>query len=54
MLTLDPTLALGLENAFRQLGVQLGREILPVAGDFLRQPGMRQSPIVADLVPVER
>jgi uncharacterized protein (TIGR00255 family) len=38
--TLDQNLALGLETAFRQLGDLLGREILPAASDFLRQPGI--------------
>ena len=39
-ITIDPALALGVENAFLQLSARLGREILPVAADFLRQPGM--------------
>lgn len=38
--SVDSSLALGLENAFRDLGKLLGREILPAASDFLRQPGI--------------
>ncbi len=37
---LDQNLALGFENAFVELGEILGREILPTAADFLRQPGI--------------
>jgi len=36
----DPALARGFEKAFADLSALLGREILPVAADFLRQPGI--------------
>lgn len=39
-LTIDTAQALGLENAFRELGKLLDRDLLPTASDFLRQPGM--------------
>lgn len=39
-ITIDSALALGFENAFRELGKLLDREVLPGASDFLRQPGI--------------
>jgi uncharacterized protein (TIGR00255 family) len=39
-ISIDPSLALGFEKAFTELGQLIGREILPVAADFLRQPGI--------------
>lgn len=39
-LTIDTAQALGFENAFRELGKLLDRELLPTAADFLRQPGI--------------
>ena len=39
-IAIDRNLALAFENAFRELGTLLGREVLPVAADFLRQPGI--------------
>lgn len=36
----DAALALAFDRAFRELGAALGRDVLPTAGDFLRQPGI--------------
>ncbi len=36
----DRGLAQAFENAFRELGSLLGRDLLPAAADFLRQPGI--------------
>jgi uncharacterized protein (TIGR00255 family) len=36
----DAGLARGLEGAFAQLSEAVGRQVLPGAGDFLRQPGV--------------
>jgi len=36
----DAALALAFESAFLELGKTLGRQILPTAADFLRQPGI--------------
>lgn len=43
VISIDQALAQGFENAFKDLGSRLGREILPTAGDFLRQPGFLAS-----------
>jgi uncharacterized protein (TIGR00255 family) len=39
-IAIDRNLALGFEKAFQELGALLDREVLPVAADFLRQPGI--------------
>jgi uncharacterized protein (TIGR00255 family) len=41
--SVDQALATGIEGAFSELSKLLGREILPTAGDFLRQPGFLAS-----------
>lgn len=42
-ISIDQALAKSFESAFQELSVTLGREILPSAGDFLRQPGFLAS-----------
>lgn len=42
-ISIDQALAKSFENSFVELGTLLGREILPTAGDFLRQPGFLAS-----------
>ncbi|MBB5350043.1 uncharacterized protein (TIGR00255 family) [Haloferula luteola] len=37
---IDPNSSMELEAAFRQLSDRLGREVLPLAADFLRAPGI--------------
>jgi uncharacterized protein (TIGR00255 family) len=37
---IETKLALSFENAFRDLSKTLGREVMPSAADFLRQPGL--------------
>lgn len=42
-ISIDQALARSFENAFKELSTSFGREILPTAGDFLRQPGFLAS-----------